>query len=74
MLVMEYIFTSLLALQPYVYFSTLHGSVKQNFSWMESLTSRPIPNMEDPGLPFVWPLPFDLSGMGDYQEFTLPPA
>jgi hypothetical protein len=73
-LVMEYISSSLLVLQLYVYLGTLHGSVTLNFSLMESLTPRPMPNMEDPGLHFVWPLPCDLSDMGDYQEFTLPAA
>jgi hypothetical protein len=35
---------------------------------------RPTTNMEHQGLHFVWPLSFDLSGMGHYQELTLPPA
>jgi hypothetical protein len=29
------------------------------------LASSPTPNLEDQGIPLVWPLPLDLPGMGD---------
>jgi hypothetical protein len=48
----------------------LHGFVTVNFSVVGSLLQRPTPKLEDQGLHYVWPLPFDLLAW----EFTLPPA
>jgi hypothetical protein len=45
--------------------------VTVNFSGVGSLAPRQTLNLEDQGLHFVWPLPFDL---WPYQELTLPPA
>jgi hypothetical protein len=40
------------------------GFVTINFSEVGSLAPRPTPYLEDQVLHFVWPLPFDLHGMG----------
>jgi hypothetical protein len=57
-------FSSLLALQPSMGLGLFHGFVTVDFSGVGSLAPRPTPNLEDQGLHFVWPIPFDLSGMG----------
>jgi hypothetical protein len=51
--------SSLLALQPCVGLSLLHEFVTVNFSEVVSLA----PKLEDQGLYFDWPLPFELSDM-----------
>jgi hypothetical protein len=40
------------------------GFVTVNFTRMVSLAPRPTSSLDNQGLHFVWPLPFDLSGMG----------
>jgi hypothetical protein len=42
-------------------FDLIHGEgfVTINFSRVRSLAPCPIPNLEDQGLHFVWPLPFN---------------
>jgi hypothetical protein len=44
--------------------SLLHSFVTVNISGVGSLTPRPVPNLVDQELHFIWPLPSDLSGMG----------
>jgi hypothetical protein len=52
------------ALQPRcVGLGLLYDFVTVNFFGVGSLAPRPTPNQEDQGLHFIWPLPFDLSGM-----------
>jgi hypothetical protein len=63
--------SSLLALQLCVGFCLLHGPfysvgfVTVNFSRVGFLAPRPTSKLEVQGLYFVWPLFFDLSGIGD---------
>lgn len=45
-------------------FGLLHGFVTVEFSGMASLAPRRTPSLEDQELHTVWPLPFDLSGIG----------
>jgi hypothetical protein len=40
------------------------GPEQFNFYGVRLLVSRPTPNLEDQGIPLVWPLPLDLSCMG----------
>jgi hypothetical protein len=40
------------------------GFVTVDISGVGLTAPRPAPNLEDQGLHFVWPLPFDLFGMG----------
>jgi hypothetical protein len=54
-------YSSLLALQPCVGLSLLHAFVTVNSSEVVSLA--PTPKLEDQGLYFDWPLPFELSDM-----------
>jgi hypothetical protein len=42
----------------------LHGFVIALFFWSEVVTPRSTLNLEDERLHFVWPLHFDLSGVG----------
>jgi hypothetical protein len=42
----------------------LHGFITVNFLWLGSLAPNQNSNLKDHGLHFVWPLPYDLSGMG----------
>jgi hypothetical protein len=54
----------LLALQPCVCLGLLHGFVTVNFLGVWSLAPNSTHDLEDEGLHFIWPLPFDPSGMG----------
>jgi hypothetical protein len=63
-------YSCLLELQPYMGLSLIHCFVTVDFLGVESLAPRPNPNLEDKGLHYVWPLPFDLSA----KELSLPPA
>lgn len=49
--------------QPCACLGLIRGFVTVNCSGVGSLVPPPNPNLKDQGLPFVWPLPFDLSGI-----------
>jgi hypothetical protein len=50
---------------PWFSFIGSGGFATIDFSGVGLLVSRPTHNPWDQGLHFIWPLPFDLSGMGD---------
>jgi hypothetical protein len=56
--------SSSLAPQPCVGLGLLRGFVTVIFFGVGSLSPRQTPNVEDQGLHFICPLPFDLSDMG----------
>jgi hypothetical protein len=43
----------------------LNSFVTVNISRVEVVPPHPTPNLENQRLHFIWPLPFDLSGIGD---------
>lgn len=50
--------------QPCACLGLIRGFVTVNSSGVGLLVPPPKPNLEDQGLPFFWPLPFDLSSIG----------
>jgi hypothetical protein len=57
-----------MALQYCVFLGFLHGFTTGNYSGVGLLAARPTTNLVDQVLHFVWPLPFDLSGVGGYTR------